>query len=131
MTLPTPRTDDPRPAGEEPVRLSGYTAIAVGLGLQALILFSAGAPPLAVLGAVAAMALSVIPGLEFARRHVTPWPLSPTQVRQGIEHAVDPETNIRPYISYDRRVNREPVFFYRDDDEEEGDLPPGPGDRAE
>ena len=59
-------------AVHEPVRLSGWTALAVGLGLLAVIGLSMGAPPLAVLGQAAAVALSSIGGLEFARGQVTP-----------------------------------------------------------
>lgn len=56
----------------EPVRLNGWAALLVGLVLLAVIGLSMGAPPLAVIGQVAVVALSSIGGLEFARNQVTP-----------------------------------------------------------
>jgi hypothetical protein len=56
----------------EPVRLSGYTALAVGLILLAVIGWSQGVPFQALAGQLAAVALSSIGGVEFARLKVTP-----------------------------------------------------------
>lgn len=56
----------------EPVRLSGYTALAVGLFLQGLILWASDVDIRPLVGVLAATATSSIGGLEFARRKVTP-----------------------------------------------------------
>jgi hypothetical protein len=56
----------------EPVRLSGYTALAVGLVLLAIIGWSQGIDGQAIVGQLAVVALTSIGGLEFARRQVTP-----------------------------------------------------------
>jgi hypothetical protein len=56
----------------EPVRLSGYTALAVGLSLLAIIGWTQGLDVKAIVGQVAVVALSSISGLEFARGRVTP-----------------------------------------------------------
>ena len=56
----------------EPVRLSGYPALAVGLALVAAFLWSTGADVRQIVGALAITALTSIGGLEFARHQVTP-----------------------------------------------------------
>jgi hypothetical protein len=56
----------------EPVRLAGYTALVVGLLLLAVIGWAFGADFKTIVGQVAAVALSSIGGLEFARHQVTP-----------------------------------------------------------
>ena len=56
----------------EPVRLHGWTALAVGLALLAIIGLILGAPLSTVVGQLAVVALTSIGGLEFARRHVSP-----------------------------------------------------------
>ena len=56
----------------EPVRLNGWAALTVGLILSGVILWSAGTPVPGIAGALAAMAISSIGGLEFARKHATP-----------------------------------------------------------
>ena len=56
----------------EPVRLSGYPALAVGLALVAAFLWSTGADLRQIVGALAITALTSIGGLEFARHQVTP-----------------------------------------------------------
>ena len=56
----------------EPVRLAGWSALAVGLVLNGLILWSAGANAEVIVGALATMAVTSIGGLEFARSKVTP-----------------------------------------------------------
>lgn len=58
----------------EPVRVSGWTALAVGAGLQAIILAAAGTPWLGIAGALAAQLLLSIGGLEWARNRVSPVP---------------------------------------------------------
>jgi hypothetical protein len=57
----------------EPVRLNGWAALTVGLALLAIIGLTMGAPLTAVVGQVAVVALTSIGGLEFARRHVSPY----------------------------------------------------------
>lgn len=52
---------------EEPVRLRGWTALLVGLSLNATILWSLDTPVKAIVGGTAVLALSVIGGLEWAR----------------------------------------------------------------
>lgn len=117
MTLPV--QDD---RTEEPVRLGGYSALGAGLALQAIILFSAGAPPLAVAGAIAALALAAIPGLEWVRAHATPWPLSPKQVEKAIDNLPQPRhPSDPPYLSYEKRTRR-PY-------DAESDVPSGPEER--
>lgn len=54
----------------EPVRLSGWAALAAGAALQAAILWSAGTPPAGIVGAIAAVLTTQIGGLEWARRQV-------------------------------------------------------------
>lgn len=56
----------------EPVRLSGYTALTVGIILQAIILAAAGTPALGIAGALASQLLLSIGGLEWARNRVSP-----------------------------------------------------------
>ena len=56
----------------EPVRLSGYPALTVGLALVAAFLWSTGADLRQIVGALAIVALTSIGGLEFARHQVTP-----------------------------------------------------------
>jgi hypothetical protein len=56
----------------EPVRLSGYSALVVGLALLAIIGWTQGLDVRAIVGQVAVVALSSISGLEFARAAVTP-----------------------------------------------------------
>jgi hypothetical protein len=56
----------------EPIRLSGYTALAVGLALLAIIGWTQGHDLKTIVGQVAVVALSSIGGLEFARTQVTP-----------------------------------------------------------
>ena len=54
---------------EEPVRLNGWVALIVGLGLLAMLGWSLGSPPEAIVAQVVVVALSSIGGLEFARKH--------------------------------------------------------------
>lgn len=56
----------------EPVRLTGWTALAVGLALLAIIGWTQGLDVRAIVGQVAVVALTSIGGLEFARAKVTP-----------------------------------------------------------
>ena len=58
---------------QEPVRLSGWTALTVGLALVAVFLWSTGADVRQLVGTVAIVALTSIGGLEFARGQVTPY----------------------------------------------------------
>jgi hypothetical protein len=60
------------PATTEPVRLGGYTALAVGLTLLAVIGWASGLDVRQVVLQVATVALTSIGGLEFARARVTP-----------------------------------------------------------
>ena len=62
MKMPTPDT--------EPVRLTGWAALAVGLALMAVIGWSQGLPVQAIVGQAAVVALTSIGGLEFARSKV-------------------------------------------------------------
>lgn len=64
----------------EPVRLSGYTALAVGLALLAIIGWSQGLDARAIVGQLAVVALTSIGGTEFARRSV--WPEASVKVRE-------------------------------------------------
>lgn len=61
----------------EPLRLRGYTAVTVGAVLAAVVLLSAGLEPRFIAGAVAVMLLSEVGGLEWARRHVSPYEPEP------------------------------------------------------
>ena len=54
----------------EPVRLTGWTALAVGLALLAIIGWTQGLDVRAIVGQVAVVALTSIGGLEFARSKV-------------------------------------------------------------
>jgi hypothetical protein len=54
----------------EPVRLTGWAALTVGLGLLAIIGWSQGLPATAIVGQIAVVALTSIGGLEFARSKV-------------------------------------------------------------
>lgn len=56
----------------EPVRLSGWTALLVGLGLVGAWLWSTGADVRQIVGVLAITAITSIGGLEFARGQVTP-----------------------------------------------------------
>lgn len=60
------------PATTEPVRLTGYVALAIGLALLAIIGWSQGLDVRAIVGQLAVVALTSIGGLEFARQRVTP-----------------------------------------------------------
>ena len=59
-------------SSNEPVRLSGWTALLVGLALSGLLLWSTGADLQQIVGALSIMAITSIGGLEFARGQVTP-----------------------------------------------------------
>ena len=59
--------------GSEPVRLSGWTALVVGLSLSGLLLWSMGTEVRQIVGALSVMAITSIGGLEFARAKVTPY----------------------------------------------------------
>lgn len=63
----------------EPVRVAGWTAIVVGSVLALAVLWSSGAPWPTIVGAVGAMLLAEVGGVEWARKHVTPvaWPSLP------------------------------------------------------
>ena len=56
----------------EPVRLSGWTALLVGLGLVGAWLWSTGADVRQIVGVLAITAITSISGLEFARGKVSP-----------------------------------------------------------
>ena len=56
----------------EPVRLSGWTALLAGLVLSAALLWSTGAEARQIVGALSVIAITSIGGLEFARAKVTP-----------------------------------------------------------
>ena len=58
---------------EEPVRLSGWTALLVGLVLSGVLLWSMDAELRQIVGALSVMAITSIGGLEFARAKVTPY----------------------------------------------------------
>ena len=65
-------TTERHPMDTEPVRLTGWTALAVGLALLAIIGWTQGLDVPAIVGQVAVVALTSIGGLEFARAKVTP-----------------------------------------------------------
>ena len=56
----------------EPVRLNGWVALLVGLGLVAAWLWSTGADVRQIVGVLAITAITSIGGLEFARGKVSP-----------------------------------------------------------
>lgn len=57
---------------QEPVRLNGWTALVVGIGLLVALGWSLGAPVEAIVAQAVLVAMSSIGGLEFARKHATP-----------------------------------------------------------
>ena len=59
-------------ATNEPVRVSGWVALTIGLALQAAILWAVDTPTKAIVGALALQAVLSIGGLEWARNRVTP-----------------------------------------------------------
>ena len=60
-------------SSNEPVRLSGWTALLAGLVLSAALLWSTGAEARQIVGALSVIAITSIGGLEFARAKVTPY----------------------------------------------------------
>ena len=58
---------------QEPVRLTGWTALIVGLALVGAWLWSTGADLRQIVGVLAITAITSIGGLEFARGKVSPY----------------------------------------------------------
>jgi hypothetical protein len=69
----------------EPVRLTGWTALVVGLALNAIVLWSLDTPVKAIAGGTAVLALSVIGGLEWARTKA--W--APQSHREKVQQATE------------------------------------------
>lgn len=68
---------DPMNTPAEPLRLRGYTALAVGLVALAILQWSMGASLQVVAGGLALVVVTNVGGLEWARRHTTPWTPEP------------------------------------------------------
>lgn len=88
---------------DQPVRLGGWAALAVGLALQGVILFAAGTPPLAIAGALAALLLAAVPGLEWVRAHVTPWPLPPEKIDAALDELPPPGSRLARRVTDPRK----------------------------
>lgn len=77
----------------EPVRLGGWSALAAGAVLQAIILASAGTPPLGIAGAIASMLLLSIGGLEWARNRAWSPVAHFTEIRAVEDHVLEDLTD--------------------------------------
>jgi hypothetical protein len=63
----------------EPVRLSGWTALTVGIALNAVLGWALNLDVRAIVASATVMALTSIGGLEWARSRVTPVPTEPAE----------------------------------------------------